>query len=205
MLFCLLIIKCLFSSRSPSFKRHKYIKKEEDIKYSHRRTRSPSRRRYRSSRSRDRSKSYDRSKSRYSSPSSSTIRHRSNSLMYNKSTSSRDANITERSLILSKWRKDYCATSEEISRKMQEISNNQDENLEKEKLIWIRTTPADLYYVRSDDKPKVIEATDRLLKLCNTFNEELVLRRNTVNDKKPRYQPPPRKNRARLCKHKCNT
>lgn len=173
--------------------------KDENVKYEHRRTRSRSRTRYHSSRSRDRSKSYDRSKSRYSSRSTS-----SNRRYNNRTTSSRDADISERSIILSKWRKDFCATSEDISRKMQEMSNNQDETLEKEKLIWIRTTPADLYYVRSDDNPKVIKATDRLLKLCDTFNEELVLRRNTVNSKKPKYEPPPRKNRARLCKHKCN-
>lgn len=106
-------------------------------------------------------------------------------------------------MILSKWRKDFCATSDEISRKMLELSNNQDESLEKEKSIWIRTTPADLYYVRSDENPKVIRATERLLKLCDTFNEELVLRREKINAKKPKYEPPPRKNRARLCKHKC--
>lgn len=111
--------------------------------------------------------------------------------------------MTERSLILSKWRRDYCATSDDISKKMLELSNAQDDTLEKEKMIWTRTTPADLFYIRDDGNPKVINATDRLVKLCDSFSEELVLRTEKINSTKPKYEPPPRKNRARLCKHKC--
>lgn len=82
---------------------------------------------------------------------------------------------------------------------------NQEEILEKEKNIWTRSTPADLYYVRDEQNPKIIKSTPRLLQLCNEFNENLVLRARKINDAKPKYVPPPRKNRARLCKHKCKS
>lgn len=38
--------------------------------------------------------------------------------------------------------------------------------------------------------------------LCDRFNEDLVLRAKKINAAKPKYEPPPRKNRARICKHK---
>lgn len=115
----------------------------------------------------------------------------------------RPVHTTERDELLSQWRKNYCSTSEEVSSKIKELSSIQeDEVFEKEKKIWTRSTPADLYYRRKDDNPKVVIATERLKKLCDTFNETLVLRAQKINEKKPKYEPPPRKNRARLCKHK---
>lgn len=86
---------------------------------------------------------------------------------------------------------------------MEELSNTQEDTIEKEKKIWTRTTPADLHYTRDENNSKIIRASDRLLKFCKKFNEELVLRSQKVNQLKPKYEPPPRKNRARLCKHKC--
>lgn len=109
----------------------------------------------------------------------------------------------ERDKLLSNWRKHYCATREEVSTKMEELSRlNQEDILEKEKNIWTRTTPADLYYTRDEENPKIIKATPKLLHLCEVFSENLVLRTKKVNELKPKYEPPPRKNRARLCKHK---
>lgn len=81
-------------------------------------------------------------------------------------------------------------------------SDSDEDILEKEKKIWTRTTPADLYYQRDEANPKVIKGTERLLKICETFKEELVLRTKKINATKPIYEPPPRKNRARICKHK---
>ncbi|GJQ74766.1 drosha [Trypoxylus dichotomus] len=110
---------------------------------------------------------------------------------------------SEREMLLSKWRKNYCATREEVTRRIEELNSDSDEDiLEKEKKIWTRTTPADLYYQRDEINPKVIRGTERLLKICETFKEELVLRAKKINAIKPVYEPPPRKNRARICKHK---
>lgn len=111
---------------------------------------------------------------------------------------------SERDQLLSKWRKNYCATGEEVSSKIEELSKlNQEDVLEREKNIWTRSTPADLYYVRDVNNPKIVRATPKLLALCEVFNENLVLRAKKINEMKPKYDPPPRKNRARLCKHKC--
>lgn len=115
-----------------------------------------------------------------------------------------DANRSERDLLLSKWRKNYCATREEVSNKIEELEKvNQEDTLEKEKDIWTRSTPADLYYVRDEQNTKIIRSTPKLLQLCHLFDDVLLLRAKKVNDLKPKYEPPPRKNRARLCKHKC--
>lgn len=111
---------------------------------------------------------------------------------------------SERDAILTKWRENYCATREEVCNRIKELAKiNQDEVLEKEKNIWTRTTPADLFYEKDERKPRVTNATSKLLKVCEEFNENLVMRAKTVNERKPLYEPPPRKNRARLCKHKC--
>lgn len=110
---------------------------------------------------------------------------------------------SERDKILSNWRRNYCATGEEVSTKMKELAKvSQDDVLEKERNIWTRSTPADLFYVRDEENLRVIKATPRLLQLCEAFNENLVLRAKKVNELKPKYVPPPRKNRARVCKHK---
>ncbi|XP_022906494.1 ribonuclease 3 [Onthophagus taurus] len=133
------------------------------------------------------------------------IDSRSNSKESTRSRSSlkNDTTKTERELLLSKWRKNYCATPEEVSKKLGELDqSNQEDVLEKERNIWTRTTPADLYYQRDEANPKVIRGTEKLLKICERFNEELVLRAKKINDTKPEYVPPPRKNRARVCKHK---
>jgi hypothetical protein len=50
---------------------------------------------------------------------------------------------------------------------------------------------------------KVMKATPRLLALCEKFREELVARAEKVRASRPKYEPPPRKSRLRLAKHKC--
>lgn len=83
------------------------------------------------------------------------------------------------------------------------MRENNEEFLEKENLIWTRTTPSDLFYERCEDNPKIMKATTRLTTLCDLFEENLVKRAEKINAGKPEYIPPPRKNRARLCKLKC--
>ncbi|XP_044262279.1 ribonuclease 3 isoform X2 [Tribolium madens] len=111
--------------------------------------------------------------------------------------------IKERDLILSKWRKNYCSTREEVSNKIHELSKvDHEEALEQEKNIWTRSTPSDLYYRKDENNARITKATKRLTQVCDKFNDNLVLRAAKINKLKPKYEPPPRKNRARLCKHK---
>lgn len=90
-----------------------------------------------------------------------------------------------------------------MTTKMKELSKvTENDVLEKEKNIWTRSTPADLFYERDEDNLRTMKATTRLVQLCEAFNQNLVLRAEKVNELKPEYVPPPRKNRARVCKHK---
>lgn len=77
-----------------------------------------------------------------------------------------------------------------------------EEILQKENQVWTRSTPAELFYTRDENDMKIISATPKLIELCDRFNEELLTRAQKINALKPKYEPPPRKNRARLCKHK---
>ncbi|XP_031346372.1 ribonuclease 3 isoform X2 [Photinus pyralis] len=122
---------------------------------------------------------------------------------YTNNTNQSPKEITERDLILTKWRKNYCSTGEEVCDKIRELSKiGVDEIMEAEMNIWTRTTPADLYYEKDPNNSKNTIATERLLKVCESFKENLMLRAKKINEIKPKYEPPPRKNRARLCKHK---
>ncbi|XP_071455436.1 ribonuclease 3 [Hetaerina americana] len=45
-----------------------------------------------------------------------------------------------------------------------------------ERCYWTRAAPAELYYFRDDEQPRVMRATKRLAALCDRFEEELVER-----------------------------
>ncbi|KAJ8919099.1 hypothetical protein NQ315_012084 [Exocentrus adspersus] len=167
--------------------------------------RSYDRRSYRG-RSRDKSRERDRRRDRsgdQKSRSSSNVTSSSSKIDKWSNKTKVRAETTEREEILSKWRKNYCSTEKQITDKLEELATMTTEDiLEKEKSIWTRTTPAELYYVRDETNPKIVKATLKLIQLTEKFNESLVLRASRVNALKPKYEPPPRKNRARLCKHK---
>ncbi|XP_053693070.1 ribonuclease 3 [Sabethes cyaneus] len=101
---------------------------------------------------------------------------------------------SEREAILSKWRKNFCETPEDIRRKLAELTTNE------EKSTWVRSSPADLYYRRVSDK--VVEGTPRLDALCVLFERELLTRAERARAKQTPYQPPPRKHKIRVCRHK---
>ncbi|XP_070158959.1 ribonuclease 3 isoform X2 [Polyergus mexicanus] len=110
---------------------------------------------------------------------------------------------TERELLLEKYRRNYCATSKDIERKLNELSAMGSEGiLESEKKIWTRTAPADLYYFRDENNPKIMKSTIKLQELCMTFKRLLIDRATEARALQPPYEPPPRKTRARLCRHK---
>nr|XP_031849478.1 ribonuclease 3 [Nomia melanderi] len=149
---------------------------------------SRSQRSYTSHRSRKRSRSLESYSSRASSPNNST-------------SSKRDP--TERELLLEKYRQNYCATSKDMERKMDELSAMGPEGIiENARKVWTRTAPADLYYSRDDDNPKIMKGTSKLHELCELFKKILMDRATSAKALQPPYEPPPRKTRARLCRHK---
>lgn len=73
------------------------------------------------------------------------------------------------------FRRNYCATSKDIERKLNELSAMGSEGiLENEKKIWTRTAPADLYYYRDENNPKIMKSTAKLQELCITFKKLLI-------------------------------
>ncbi|KZC07809.1 PREDICTED: ribonuclease 3 [Dufourea novaeangliae] len=149
---------------------------------------SRSKRLYTSHRSRKRSRSQESYTSRAATPN-------------NCSSSKKDP--TERELLLEKYRQDYCATSKDMERKMDELSAMGPEGImENARKVWTRTAPADLYYSRDDINPKVMRGTPKLHELCELFRKVLMDRATAARALQPPYDPPPRKTRARLCRHK---
>lgn len=110
------------------------------------------------------------------------------------STQASDGEKSERARILEKWRSNYCETSEDITRKLQELS--EDNNKE----CWIRSSPADLYYKRTSVNE--IEGTARLDALCTLFKTELVDRGPRVRKSMPGFEVQPKKRMQRVCRHK---
>ncbi|XP_065369999.1 ribonuclease 3 [Calliphora vicina] len=104
---------------------------------------------------------------------------------------------SERDRLLRNWRSNYCETSEEIQRKMDELAEMDDESRE----VWVRSSPADPYYKRTNNVHEV-EATLRLEMLCELFEEKLIKRSEAIRESLPTYKPPPRQTRRRVCKHK---
>lgn len=62
-----------------------------------------------------------------------------------------------------------------MERRLSELSAIGSEGiLENEKKIWTRTAPADLYYVRDENDPKMMKSTLKLQELCVTFKQLLI-------------------------------
>lgn len=165
-----------------------------DRHYRKSRSRSRDRDRHRRSRSKDR---YNRSKesSRKSPYRSSSRRSPSSKKSYDSRESSKSRPKEGKAeTLLEKWRKNYCETSEEITKKLLEMAN------EVEETTWIRSSPAEIYYKKGNDS--IVEATPRLEALCKLFDEELLQRGKRIRATNPPYQPPDRKRRMRACKHK---
>ncbi|XP_043276130.1 ribonuclease 3 [Venturia canescens] len=111
--------------------------------------------------------------------------------------------LTEREILLEKYRRHYCATSKDMERKLNELSAiGTDEIIENEKKVWTRTAPADLYYTRDENNPRIMRSTAKLRELCTIFKHLLLDRAAVARASQPPYEPPPRKTRARLCRHK---
>ncbi|CAD7014711.1 ribonuclease 3 [Ceratitis capitata] len=104
---------------------------------------------------------------------------------------------TERDRLLKSWRSNYCETSEDIEAKLAELVEQDEE----QRTVWIRSSPADPFYRRTNI-PNEVLSTSRLEALCNLFEEKLVQRAEGVRKCLPSHDPPARKPRRRLCKHK---
>ncbi|XP_015126931.1 ribonuclease 3 [Diachasma alloeum] len=165
---------------------------------------------YRRSSLRDESGSRERTRSRERSSVSDRSRKRSRSVEADSSRASTAGGsktpvkpkreLTERELLLEKYRRNYCATSRDIEKKMDELGP--DGILECERKAWTRTAPADLYYNRDESNPRIMRGTPKLQELCDIFKRVLLDRASVTRASQPPYEPPVRKTRRRVCRHK---
>ncbi|XP_074112731.1 ribonuclease 3 drosha [Cotesia typhae] len=189
------------SSRSPSYggrsaskeHRDRYNDRDGKDKYVSEDTERKSRR--------DDSHSRSRSKDDYSNSRSSKRRSRTpESHSHSSRAPFRKKKMTEREMLLEKYRRNYCATSYDIERKIDELGP--EGILECDKKVWTRAAPADLYYTRDENNPKIMRATSKLKELTDNFKRSLLDRANAARAKHSPYEPPPRRTKARLCRHK---
>ncbi|XP_075231258.1 ribonuclease 3 drosha [Lycorma delicatula] len=109
---------------------------------------------------------------------------------------------TEREALLLKYRKDYCSDVYEMRHKLNELSKlNVEELMKKETQFWTRMSPADLYYIPTENS-NILEGTSKLESLCNEFEEVLVKRAERIRTTQPKYEPPIRKKKMKFAKHK---
>ncbi|XP_050535503.1 ribonuclease 3 [Daktulosphaira vitifoliae] len=95
-------------------------------------------------------------------------------------------------------------TAEELSADLEKLSKMTiDQIISAEKIIWTRSAPADLYYEKPEDNPKITVARDNVLKLCDEFDAILGKRASAINALKPIYSKP-RKSNVKIHKHKCS-
>lgn len=59
-----------------------------------------------------------------------------------------------------------------------------------------------MYYERDRTNYQIIVGTAKERELCDDFQKLLVDRASTARSQQPHYEPPPRKTKNRLCKHK---
>lgn len=127
-------------------------------------------------------------------PLRSTYRPARETPVRNRHSSSRSP-LSERDQLLVKWRSNFCETSDDIARKLAEMDPNENKDM------WIRSSPADVFYKRCDNGD--VESTNRADALCTLFDQELVTRGPKIREKQPAYDSPPRKRKHKVCRHKC--
>ncbi|XP_031778770.1 ribonuclease 3 [Nasonia vitripennis] len=185
-----------YKRRSRSLDRKSYASNNSYTNHSSARSERSERLERPESRCRSRRRSISRSRSKRRSRSQESY----TSLQSSRSTNNvaKRKSLSEREMLLEKYRQNYCATSEDIKRKLNELES--DGVLERK--IWTRTAPADLYYSRDEKNNKLMKATGKLVQLCDDFKKILIDRASSARELQPPYEAPARKNRARLCRHK---
>lgn len=177
-----------YHRKDPSDRKLNFHRREGDRNH---RSRSPSHHgSYSSSRRSPSKSSYSSSRRRSR---STEVRGKSSDKRATSAEKSHEKRKTERQQLLEKWRKNYCKTSEDMKKKLEEF--------EIENSSWIRSSPADIYYTRTKDK--IVDSTPRLDAICELFDENLIKRSDKVRaQQKPYNSSSLRKKKVRACRHK---
>lgn len=146
-------------------------------------------------------KYYYRSPSRrYSSSRELHSRSRTREMSHHSHDNESSQTLTDREKILKEYRKNYCETSEDFIKKMEQWSKEHNSDDEETPRTWYRSSPAELYYIPAEGGVE-LQQTKKLEKLCDTFFEKLIARGRNARpevDELPPLKPP----KAKMCKHK---
>ncbi|XP_050428632.1 ribonuclease 3 [Adelges cooleyi] len=106
--------------------------------------------------------------------------------------------------LLNKSKRRGMKTAEELSAELEILSKmSVDQIINAEKKVWTRSAPADLYYEKPEENPKITVGKENVIKLCDEFDRVLGKRATAINALKPLYNKP-RKNNVKVHKHKCS-
>lgn len=117
------------------------------------------------------------------------------------STSRRSAKkpSSDREKILEEYRKNYCTTSQDIIKKMEEWSKEHNSDVEDIEKVWFRSSPAELYY-HTLEGAEGVEQTEKLAEICELFQISLIDRGRKARpevDELPQLRPP----KSKTCMH----
>ena len=76
-----------------------------------------------------------------------------------------------------------------------------EEIIEHEKKTWTRCAPADLYYVRDEQNPRIMRGTPKLQSVIDQFRQQLIKRGEESRMAQPKFECPPRKTRRHNHRH----
>jgi len=71
------------------------------------------------------------------------------------------------------------------------ISLTPEEIIENEKKTWTRCAPADLFYVRDELNPRLMKGTEKLQRVIDEFENELINRGKKAREMQPKFEDPP--------------
>ena len=71
------------------------------------------------------------------------------------------------------------------------ISLTPEEIIENEKKTWTRCAPADLFYVRDESNPRLMKGTEKLQRVIDEFENELINRGKKARQSQPKFEDPP--------------
>ncbi|XP_072938509.1 ribonuclease 3 [Epargyreus clarus] len=107
--------------------------------------------------------------------------------------------LTDREKILEDYRKNFCKTSEDIMKKIEQWSREHDSEEEQTVKMWYRSSPAELYYKTNENG--TIEQTSKLEKLCDLFFTTLIERGRKARPEVDEL-PPLKAPKVKMCSHK---
>ncbi|CAH2041433.1 unnamed protein product, partial [Iphiclides podalirius] len=108
--------------------------------------------------------------------------------------------VADREKILEDYRKNYCETSGDFIRKIEEWSREHNSDEDETPKMWYRSSPAELYYKPVEGGAGVMQ-TNKLEKRCSVFFKNLIERGRNARPEVDEL-PPLKPSKIKICKHR---